>query len=498
MEEKIFQRQLSKEGLQSIVDDKEQVNTLSTKDLRNLFKLRTGTPSDTHDKLRCERCQTVDDNADLEAMKVLPKQLEACKDLLEIMLAQEDASLFSSPLKPEEHGISSEQYDKVVKRPIDLGTIKVKLSTPVSQPNAYKNPSAFSKDVNRIFTNVVKCWEPGNDLADAARRLQSWWTEQWTSLVPRLMSMKPDDQKENENPDRNAGDEYDAELATTFIHNERGEDFQEQLGMPDEENMRHWSHHHTTDTVDDPVFRAAMRGFDNVSFVFGLEVTWSLIQQRQQEEEERQALLELETVQEFNDIDAKDPTSSCLDKVGNSTVIKEPKTPIEDLDAEEEDDDDETWNIAHIYTVDEISAESPALCECNNVACTLWKSDKGQESKVCPSCQEEEFGGWPEGMAPKNESNAQPMSIPNNPQDTRPEEDAPLKNKMPFPQSDETQEQCQNVAVYNNISSPLPQPTAHSKSRNIWSCQVCTFHNTPKAKKCKVCGSGRSPKKRKK
>jgi hypothetical protein len=57
--------------------------------------------------------------------------------------------------------------------------------------------------------------------------------------------------------------------------------------------MRCWSHHHSTDTVDDPVFRAAMRGCDVVSFVFGLEVTWSLIQQRKQEEEERRALEEL-------------------------------------------------------------------------------------------------------------------------------------------------------------------------------------------------------------
>ena len=48
----IYQRQLSKEGLQSVVDDKEQVNALATKDLKNLFKLRECTPSDTHDKVR--------------------------------------------------------------------------------------------------------------------------------------------------------------------------------------------------------------------------------------------------------------------------------------------------------------------------------------------------------------------------------------------------------------------------------------------------------------
>ncbi|KAI9915281.1 hypothetical protein PsorP6_008499 [Peronosclerospora sorghi] len=57
LEEKIFQRQLSKEGLQNIVDDKEEVNSLSSKDLKRLFVFRKDTMSDTHDQLKCERCQ---------------------------------------------------------------------------------------------------------------------------------------------------------------------------------------------------------------------------------------------------------------------------------------------------------------------------------------------------------------------------------------------------------------------------------------------------------
>lgn len=32
-----------------------QVNSLSSKDLKDLFRLYEGTPSDTHDKLRCKR-----------------------------------------------------------------------------------------------------------------------------------------------------------------------------------------------------------------------------------------------------------------------------------------------------------------------------------------------------------------------------------------------------------------------------------------------------------
>lgn len=314
VEEKIFQRQLSKEGLQSVVDDKEQVNELSTKDLRNLFKLRSGTPSDTHDKLRCERCETIADNAEQDAKKVLPKQLEACKELVEIMTSLEDAALFLAPLKPEDHGVSSESYDKVVKQPIDLGTIRVKLNTDFTQSTAYKSPSAFSKDVNRIFTNVMKVWEPGQEIADAARRLQSWWMEQWTALVPRLMNMKADDDKENADPEKADDDQ----LNCAFVHNERGDNFQEQIGMPDEENMRHWSHHHSSDTVDDPVFRAAMRGYDAVSFVFGLEVTWSLIQQRQQEEEERKAMLELECLQQMQSEESEE--TNVEEKVENNDI----------------------------------------------------------------------------------------------------------------------------------------------------------------------------------
>ena len=59
VEEKIIQRQLSKEGLQSIVDDKDQLNEFSTEELKSIFIRRNDTISDTHDTLRCKRCSTV-------------------------------------------------------------------------------------------------------------------------------------------------------------------------------------------------------------------------------------------------------------------------------------------------------------------------------------------------------------------------------------------------------------------------------------------------------
>ena len=123
VEEKIFQRQLAKEGLQSVVDDKAQVNTLSTKDLKNLFKLRSDTPSDTHDKLKCERCKIIHDDAEMEEKKVLPKKLAACLELVDKMAKHEDAQYFLNPLNSQDHNVTKEQYEKKVKQPIDLGTI---------------------------------------------------------------------------------------------------------------------------------------------------------------------------------------------------------------------------------------------------------------------------------------------------------------------------------------------------------------------------------------
>lgn len=170
----------------------------------------------------------------------------------------------------------------------------------------------------------MKVWEPGEAIADAARRLQSWWVDRWTTLVPQLMTMKPDADdcaKPGYHTQENLSD--DAIEYCANVNNERADDYQEQIGMPDEENMRQWSHHHRTDTVDDPVFRAAMRGCDAVSFVFGLEVTWSLIQQRQQEEEERIAMEELNCVKEVDEGQEDDDSNDENVEPDKSSIVND-------------------------------------------------------------------------------------------------------------------------------------------------------------------------------
>ncbi|ERM97150.1 protein CHROMATIN REMODELING 25 isoform X1 [Amborella trichopoda] len=63
IEEKVYQRQMSKEGLQKVIQQdqndnvKAEVNFLSMEDLRDLFTLHDDVRSEIHERMNCNRCQ---------------------------------------------------------------------------------------------------------------------------------------------------------------------------------------------------------------------------------------------------------------------------------------------------------------------------------------------------------------------------------------------------------------------------------------------------------
>ena len=86
----------------------------------------------------------------------------------------EDGKSFLAPVKPDEHGICVEEYQKHVKQRMDFRTVMNGLDKK-GNSTGYDSPAAFSKDVKRVFSNVMKVWTPGeDDLADAGSRLQLW------------------------------------------------------------------------------------------------------------------------------------------------------------------------------------------------------------------------------------------------------------------------------------------------------------------------------------
>ncbi|KAL6912084.1 hypothetical protein ACP4OV_000889 [Aristida adscensionis] len=65
IEEKVYQRQMSKEGLQKVIqneqaDSKMQGSSLSTEDLRDLFTFHEHVRSEIHENLKCSRCNNND------------------------------------------------------------------------------------------------------------------------------------------------------------------------------------------------------------------------------------------------------------------------------------------------------------------------------------------------------------------------------------------------------------------------------------------------------
>ena len=65
IEEKVYQRQLAKEGLQTLVVDQKNAGVAwSTEGLKDIFQLHLDTQSETHDELKCVRCGYVGGHGD--------------------------------------------------------------------------------------------------------------------------------------------------------------------------------------------------------------------------------------------------------------------------------------------------------------------------------------------------------------------------------------------------------------------------------------------------
>jgi len=513
VEEKIFQRQLSKEGLQSVVDDKEQVNALSTKDLRNLFKLRTGTPSDTHDKLRCTRCEIIHDTAEMEEAKVLPKKLELCKALLDRMVKEETAVDFLVPMDATKYNTTKEDYESLVKQPMDLGTIQKKLNQSLELQQSkkeenedseqvpeqsiaavgekstkrpkkipvvatYNSVSAFSKDVYRVINNCLKVWDPPTPVAEAACQLRTWWQSEWTELTHQLARLKSDD------GDAHDTNKADHEIISSAAASKRGDNYEEQIGMPEEEDMRSWSHHHSTQTVDDPVFRAAMQGYDDiVSFVFGLEVTWSLIQERQQQEEEQQALLELQAIDELEEEEEAD---------------------------DEEDESDEDCNVKN-ESKEDSGKEEAGGCALDIKAEDAESSSSNEDGDDTSEKSDSDDDGDDEQEMAASEVDAQvatteesEISDDEDDDDDDDDDDDENNHEVEIQSATSsnvleaeiaTQDDDEVMAAVTADSSPEDKENTEPTNPNSWTCQTCTLVNSNRKAKCGACEQPR-PKKR--
>ncbi len=431
IEEKIFQRQLSKEGLQSIVDDKAEVNSLSSKELRNLFQLTHGSPCDTHDKLQCQRCCPIPSTSlnsgvyEEACNAALPRQLAVCAELLERIAAEPIAKPFLDPLDPTAHGCTREEFEERVKEPIGLNIVLQRLSTSSNSSNGvaigitedcdgedpktlgsvtssskmadmkYLSVPAFVKDVNMVFSIPEKVWrkEPAHPLRVAANELKHTFDREWAALVQEVVGMR----------DSSLADLLDAKRKGPIVTDggvyeigNGGENlaFQEQLGMPAEEDLNNWSHHFSTDTVDDGLFQLALAGTGNrvVSFIFGLEVTWSRLQAKEAEIAKEAKKLEDGKIKTVDGEEEEESGHFEAASDGNSTgVMTDPPSDEED---EITQDDSDAPVSPHVLADnneecsskknESIIADGTICAEDNQHATKQHRSNTGMEGVASP------------------------------------------------------------------------------------------------------------------
>jgi len=266
IEEKIIQRQLSKQSLQSVVDDEEDANKFKGDELRQLFVLRNDTLSDTHDVLRCTRCSTVKilDNAK-KNNEMNPIQ---CQESLQFL------NNFITFLKENADG--NFVSEELVRLCSELESCSLKLSLPHFSRRLRATIDAVESDIvegnNSLF---IKGFSPSNE-----------FVHRWSEFVPKLAAIsmakgRVDEKKEVDDD----GDD---------------EEIVEQEGCPEENELNRWSHHSNVHSCDDETLRKALLDDNTVSFVFGLEVNWSLLQSKEESTRERDELKKKQRAEEID------------------------------------------------------------------------------------------------------------------------------------------------------------------------------------------------------
>lgn len=276
----MYQRQLSKEGLLGVIEDREQINSFSSVELRRLFTFDTRTTSDTHAHLDCKcAASTVCETRLFEGdcNRLGPKRTAACHEYVVAESHRLQATAFTT-----------ETLDVKTKIANHLEAVSSRLAMPCTNALPLDSIPTLRREMDRIFVELSKVHAEKADCLAEIEKVRSNVQASWQALVPKLYVMEEDAESD---PDGKLADSLnEADTESLHITEVSKDSFKPQVGMPTEEDLKNWSHHASVQTVDDEVLIAALKGryHDLVSFVFTLETNAALI--KQAESEKKQAV----------------------------------------------------------------------------------------------------------------------------------------------------------------------------------------------------------------
>nr|XP_016502813.1 PREDICTED: transcription factor GTE4-like [Nicotiana tabacum] len=103
------------------------------------------------------------------------QMLKRCSNLLQRLMKHKHGWVFNEPVNVVALGLHD--YHDIIKHPMDLGTIKTRLSQ-----NWYKSPREFAEDVRLVFRNAITYNPKGHDVHVMAEELSEIFEEKWTVI----------------------------------------------------------------------------------------------------------------------------------------------------------------------------------------------------------------------------------------------------------------------------------------------------------------------------
>ncbi|KAL3849250.1 hypothetical protein ACJIZ3_011132 [Penstemon smallii] len=99
----------------------------------------------------------------------------SCSSLLQRLMKHKHGWVFNEPVDAKALGLVD--YHDVIKHPMDLGTIKTRLSQ-----NMYNSPREFAEDVRLVFRNAMTYNPKGQDVHVMAEQLSQIFEERWAII----------------------------------------------------------------------------------------------------------------------------------------------------------------------------------------------------------------------------------------------------------------------------------------------------------------------------
>jgi hypothetical protein len=146
--------------------------------------------------------------------KRMADMLKQCTTLLRKLMSHKHGWVFNDPVDAEKLGLHD--YHQIIRKPMDLGTIKKKLHA-----KHYPSPAEFADDIRLTFSNAMTYNPVGHDVYVMAELLKNIFEDWWKNMTKKLDEEKKRADREEEflaNDDDSFDDGMDLRRGERDLH----------------------------------------------------------------------------------------------------------------------------------------------------------------------------------------------------------------------------------------------------------------------------------------